>query len=42
MNDRPNILLILTDQQRGDCIGLAPHEPALPGYDPGTSSYPFL
>ncbi|MBI3972407.1 MAG: arylsulfatase [Chloroflexi bacterium] len=25
MPDRPNILLILTDQQRGDCLGLAGH-----------------
>lgn len=29
MNDRSNILLILTDQQRGDCIGLDPHAPEL-------------
>jgi len=25
MTDRPNILLILTDQQRGDCLGIAGH-----------------
>jgi len=25
MPDRPNILLILTDQQRGDCLGIAGH-----------------
>ena len=24
---RPNILLIMTDQQRGDCMGLDPHSP---------------
>ena len=27
MPERPNILLILTDQQRGDCIGRDPHAP---------------
>lgn len=26
MNDRPNILLIMTDQQRGDCLSAAGHE----------------
>ena len=25
---RPNILLIMTDQQRGDCIGLDPYSPS--------------
>ena len=25
---RPNILLIMTDQQRGDCMGLDPHSPS--------------
>ena len=27
MPDRPNIVLITTDQQRGDCIGIDPHAP---------------
>ncbi len=26
---RPNIILITTDQQRGDCVGLDPHAPAV-------------
>lgn len=25
MSDRPNILLVITDQQRGDCLGIAGH-----------------
>ena len=27
-NDQPNILLITTDQQRGDCLGIDPDGPA--------------
>ena len=26
-DSRPNILLITTDQQRGDCLGLDPNSP---------------
>ncbi len=26
---RPNIILLITDQQRGDCLGLDPHSPAV-------------
>ena len=26
---RPNIILLMTDQQRGDCLGLDPHSPAV-------------
>jgi len=29
MSDRPNILFILTDQQRGDCLGIAGHPAVL-------------
>ena len=25
--DRPNVILIVTDQQRGDCVGLDPNAP---------------
>ena len=28
MPERPNIILIMTDQQRGDCVGRDPHSPA--------------
>ena len=29
LKNQPNILLIVTDQQRGDCLGLDPHSPAV-------------
>ncbi len=28
-NARPNIVLFITDQQRGDCLGLDPRSPAV-------------
>lgn len=51
--DRPNIVLILTDQHRGDALGIegfvahgelvtgSPHDLFIPDYDP-TQLYPCL